>query len=441
MDRYPCGMEAGSVDRRRRRKIRIMKTLGGSKADWNNWKWQLKNAIRTGRDLGLLMELSDEEREAVHLAVEKQVPFGITPYYLSLMHDEPGGSDRAIRAQVIPTKEYVLKTAVHREQCTEQMDFMRERDTSPVDLVTRRYPAIAIFKPYNTCPQICVYCQRNWEIEGVMAPQAMASHESIRNALQWIEDHPAIHEILVTGGDPLCMNDTKIKELFNRISAIPSIERIRIGTRSLVTMPMRITEKLCAILGRYRELGRREVAVVTHVQHPCELTPETLAAVERIRKRGITISNQLVYTFFISRRFEAAALRRLLRLSGISPYYTFNTKGKDETKGFRVPIARLLQEQKEDARILPGLSRTDEAVYNVPGMGKNYLRAQQHRNILAIMPNGERVYEYHPWEKNISGTGPLETYVTHDVPILEYLERLEGIGEDVKEYQTIWYYF
>jgi len=204
---------------------------------------------------------------------------------------------------------------------------------------------------------------------------------------------------------------------------------------------MRITDKLCRILGSFRIPGKQEVVVVTHVQHPYEITAQTVQAVEMLRRQGISVCNQLVFTFYISRRFEATALRRILRLSGISPYYTFNTKGKAETRAYRVPVARLLQEQKEEARLLPGMARTDEAVYNVPGMGKNYLRARQHRSLLSILPDGARVYEYHPWEKNISGTNPLSTFITRDVPILEYLERLEKIGEDVSDYQTIWYYY
>jgi len=219
------------------------------------------------------------------------------------------------------------------------------------------------------------------------------------------------------------------------------VERIRIGTRTPVTLPMRFTEGLCDLLAGYRVPGRRELAVVTHVQHTSELTSEVVEAVDRLRRRGIAVYNQLVYTFFVSRRFEAAALRRTLRRAGIDPYYTFNTKGKAETRAYRVPIARLLQEQKEESRLMPGMARTDEAVYNVPGMGKNYLRARQHRNVLSILPDGARVYEYHPWEKNVSGMGPLESYVSPDVPILDYLERLEAVGEDVSDYRTIWYYY
>jgi lysine 2,3-aminomutase len=204
-------------------------------------------------------------------------------------------------------------------------------------------------------------------------------------------------------------------------------------------MPMRITDRLADLLASYQEPGGREIAIVTHVQHSYELTQDTVDAVQKLRMRGMKVYNQLVYTFFISRRFEAAFLRQQLCRVGIEPYYTFNTKGKDETIEYRVPLARLLQEQKEEARLLPGLTRTDEAVYNVPGLGKNYLRARQHRDLISVLPNGARLYEFHPWEKNIAGD--LSTYVHEDVAILDYLQRLDAIGEDVADYDTIWYYF
>jgi len=181
-----------------------------------------------------------------------------------------------------------------------------------------------------------------------------------------------------------------------------------------------------------------EVSIITHIEHPYEVTPEMFKAVELLRSNKINVYNQNVFTFFISRRFEAAFLRRLLKRIGIEPYYTFSTKGKDETYEYRVPIARLLQEQKEEARLLPGLARTDEAVYNVPALGKNYLRAYQHRDVISVLPDGSRVYEFHPWEKNIRLQ---DTYVGIDVPILDYLQRLENIGEEISRYETIWYYF
>jgi lysine 2,3-aminomutase len=315
---------------------------------------------------------------------------------------------------------------------------MLERDTSPIDLITRRYPAVAILKPFNTCPQICVYCQRNWEIDDAMMAAALAPQKKIDEAIAWIADHPAIHDVLVTGGDPVAMDDTTLIALLQRVAAIPSVERIRIGTRTPVTVPMRITNDLLSRVSALREPGRREVCFVTHVEHPYEINADMVDAVERIRRHGMTVYNQNVFTFFVSRRFEATLLRRQLRLVGVDPYYTFNTKGKAETNAYRVPIARLLQEQHEESRLMPGLARTDEAVFNVPRLGKNHLRARQHRDLLSIRPDGSRVYEWHPWEKNIADQS---SYVVNDIPILHYLDRLVAIGEDASSYSTIWYYY
>ncbi len=440
MSGFHTGMEEEAIRRRARRREKVLEALGGSPEDWTNWKWQTANIIRDPDLLGSLVDLAEEEKKAIRDARKQRLPFGITPHYLSLMDEDPvTGRDRGIRAQVIPPRSYVDVMAGYGQDAASCLDFMRESDTSPVNLITRRYPGICIFKPFNTCPQICVYCQRNWEIDDAMAPGAMAADNEIEAALEWIGNHPGIHEVLVTGGDPMAMDDRDLDRILAGVAAIPTIERIRIGTRTPVTMPMRITDSVADMLAKYRVPGRRQVALVTHIQHPYELTPDTVGVVERLRTRGVSVFNQLVYTFHVSRRFEASFLRRQLSRLGVEPYYVFNTKGKQETLEYRVPIARLLQEQKEEARLLPGLSRTDEAVYNVPGLGKNYLRAVQHRDLISILPDGARLYEFHPWEKNISKI--VATHIGEDVPILDYLQRLESIGEDVSDYGSIWYYF
>ena len=437
--KFVSGLDNESVQRRRQRRHRIIASLQGCAESWNDWNWHIQNILRDADDIAHLLALTDAEYKAIKNARANGIPFGITPHYLSLMDDQPAdGRDRAIRAQVIPSLDYVEKMteAAKFGHC---LDFMLESDTSPVDLITRRYPSICIFKPFNTCPQICVYCQRNWEIDDAMEPGAMAPEKRINAAVKWIRSHPAIHEVLITGGDPLAMTDGEMDHILNLVAGIPTVERIRIGSRTPITLPMRITDSLADILARYREPGRRQIAVVTHAQHAYEITPETVVAVDRLRKRGIPVYNQLVYTFFASRRFEAVFLRRTLTKIGIDPYYTFNTKGKEETVEYRVPIARLLQEQKEEARLLPGLSRTDEAVYNVPGLGKNYLRASMHRDLISILPDGSRLYEFHPWEKNISTAA--KTHLSEDVPILDYLHKLDAIGENIHDYDTIWYYY
>lgn len=439
-DRYESGLGQDSIERRRRRRLRIMEQLGATEAKWYDWRWQIGHILRDAEEITKLVNLTRQEFDAIRRARRHRVPFSVTPYYLSLMDDVPERNrDASIRAQVFPPPAYVDELSSANRWERERMDFMREADTSPVDLITRRYPRICIFKPFNTCPQICVYCQRNWEIEDAMAPGALASRAEIRAGLQWIREHPFISEVLVTGGDPLAMANANVKMILDGLAEIESVTRIRIGSRTPVTLPMRITEELADLLVSYREPGRRQISLVTHVQHVYEITPETAEAVERLRIRGIPVYNQLVYTFFVSRRFEAVKLRRELASIGVDPYYTFNTKGKEETVDYRVPIARLVQEQKEEARLLPGLTRTDEAVYNVPGLGKSYLRARQHRDIIAILPHGARLYEFHPWETGIASD--FDTYLGEDVPILDYLQRLEAFGEDIRDYDTIWYYF
>jgi len=327
IDRYPCGLDNNAIRRRSTNKSRILKYFDATGQEWNDWKWQTRHIVRKAETLKALVKLTDEEYEAVALARENRIPFGITPYYLSLMdYQADRKRDYAVRAQVIPPLNYVKKLKEMRANHELSMDFMLERDTSPIEGITRRYPMIVILKPILTCPQICVYCQRNWEIEDVYSPSAALSREKLDVAIQWIADTPEIREVLITGGDPLLLSNSKIEYMLRKLSRI---------------------------------------------EH-------------------------------------------------------------------RVPIPRLLQEQQEEARLLPGSARTDEIVFNVPGLGKNYLRAVQHRDVISLLPDGRRVYEFHPWEKKLQLAN---TYVYTDVSIYKYLKRLKAVGEDTSLYRTIWYYY
>ncbi|MFP4106360.1 MAG: KamA family radical SAM protein [Phycisphaerae bacterium] len=439
LDQYESGLQPRAVARRTRRREQILREFSATEADWRDWSWQIDNIIDDPDLLKRVIPVTDQELEDIRQARENRLPFAITPYYASLMDETPSRRDLPLRAQVIPPTNYVRHMVRHRKDLDHSCDFMLESDTSPVDLVTRRYPSIVILKPFNTCPQVCVYCQRNWEITEANAPDALVAQEIIDEAIDWIADHDSIREVLITGGDPLMLQTPVLERLLGKLSAIDHVDMIRIGTRMLVTMPMRVTEELAEVLGRFRDPGRRDVAMVTHVEHVYEITPELVQAVDRLRRQGIAVYNQHVYTFFVSRRFEASKLRLILRRCGIDPYYMFAPKGKEETSAYRLPLARMLQEQKEEARLMPGLRRTDEAVFNVPRLGKNHLRAIQHRDLLTVRPDGSRVYEFHPWEKNVTEQ---ETYLATDVPILTYLNRLaDELGEDPDEYGSIWYYF
>jgi len=437
--RYPSGLEPSVIAKRQENRERIMEYLGAGPDNWNDYVWQMRNVMLTPDVIGDLIELTDKEREAISICATNRIPFGITPYYLSLMDREPSRRwDHAVRAQVIPPLSYVHAVLRSRSDPSSSLDFMMEGQTSPVDLVTRRYPMIAIFKPYNTCAQICVYCQRNWEIEGVLSENAMAPPEKVEAALRWFEEHPAVSEVLITGGDPALLSNTHLRSLLNRFADIPHIKRMRLGTRVPVVLPMRMDAGFLDALAEVQDPPRRELALVTHFEHPYEVTPESAAAVRSLRTLGISAYNQQVFTMENCRRFETVALRTALKEIGVDPYYTFNAKGKEETSEYRVPIARLLQERKEEARLLPGLSRTDEPVFNIPALGKNHLRAWQHHDLISLTPRGERIYEFHPWEKNIAVAS---TYVHNDVPIFDFLAALADRGEDLDQYRSIWYYF
>jgi len=439
LKKYPSGLEDEVVLWRHNNRKKILKYFGARKKDWNDYTWQLKHVLRTTTPILDLIELSNSQKEAIEQAVKNKIPFGITPYYLSLMDTKLTiGHDHAIRAQVLPPKEYVEMMAAYKDERSSLFDFMGEHDTSPEELITRRYPIIAILKPFNTCAQICVYCQRNWEIEKVLDPKAMAGKNRLKNAFEWFDKHKSIGDVLITGGDPLIMKDSQLRIILEELAKKKHIYRIRIGTRTPVVLPMRWTNELIKLLSEFHSPPTREIAIVTHFEHSYEITPEALSAVQKIKKAGISIYNQAVFTIENSRRFELAKLRLDLKSIGVDPYYTFNMKGKEETRKYMVPIARLLQERKEEARLLPGLDRTDEPVFNVPRLGKNHLRAWQDHRVIMIMPDGSRVYEFHPWEKNITAVPP---YNYIDVPIYDYLEDLAARGENIRDYRTIWYYY
>ena len=166
-------------------------------------------------------------------------------------------------------------------------------------------------------------------------------------------------------------------------------------------------------------------------------SPRGALAAHRLRRQGIYIYNQQVFTLHTSLRFHTVANRIALKRIGVDPYYTFFPKGKEETRDYAVPLARILQERKEEARLLPGAFRTDEPVFNVPRTGKSHVRAAQDRELIAITPEGRRVYLWHPWEKGIT---PVEPARHVDNSIHEYLQNVARLGEDPDDYASIWYY-
>jgi len=443
INRYPSGCDVNMIKEREENRKKILNYFGATIDNWKDYKWQLKHIFYNMNHLGILKKLvplSNEDLEAIKIAIENKIPFGITPYYLSLF--DFSRSDRKydyqVRSQVIPPMHYVTLMKEHRKERSYYFDFMGEHDTSPEELITRRYPMISILKPYDTCPQICVYCQRNWEITGPMMPEGMVGKEALDKAIDWFSKHTSMKDVLITGGDPLALDDDRIKYIMDKLCQMEHVVNIRWGTRTPVTVPMRITDKLAKLIGSYIEPGKRNVCIVTHIESSSEVTPELAEAVMKFRKQGIYVYNQLVYTLETSRRFQNVAARIAMKKAGVDPYYTFYPKGKEEHKDYLVPVARLWQERKEEARLIPGIFRTDEPVFNVPRLGKNHVRAWQDRELIALNKEGRRIYLWHPWEKGIA---LVEPYVYKDLPIYKYLQELKTRGENIEEYKSIWYYY
>ncbi|HBC87222.1 MAG TPA: KamA family radical SAM protein [Lentisphaeria bacterium] len=434
--KFKTGLDANLISRREQNKEEILDFFRASEADWMNPVWQLKNVINDHRIISRLTSLDKDEMDGLLAAEKFRIPVQITPYSLSLFNREGRCSfDRAIRAQVLPT-EYYCDCVASKRISGESLDYMGEASTSPVACVTRRYPQVAILKPFNSCPQICVYCQRNWEIKDLARGQVTG--KMLKKALNWLKNNRNITEVLITGGDPLTLSSGNLHWIIAQLSEMKHIKRIRIGTRTLVTLPFRINYPFLETMSRFHEWGKREICLVTHVESPTEITPDVMSAVKKIKSLGMNIYNQQVFTYYNSRRYETCFLRKTLKLCGIDPYYTFNTKGKEETADFRVPIARIEQERKEEARLLPGIERLDEPVFNVPRLGKSHLRAWQDHEPLMILQNGRRIYRFYPWEERLRIA---DDYLYTDVSIYDYLKRLERDGEKTSDYESIWYYY
>ncbi len=432
---FRSGTDKEMLVNQEKNRIKILTYFNATEKQWNDYNWQLSNIIRDHETLSKLVPLSTEELTGLKEANKHNLPVQITPYYLTLFCDTSTKTyDQPIRAQVLPSSNYCTKVIENLSLGLDH-DFMGEKSTSPIQDITRRYAQIVILKPFDSCPQICVYCQRNWEITEI---ENASVTDHLEKAIEWIEKNSSLTEVLVTGGDPLTLDDKQIDYIIGKLSTIKHLNRIRIGTRTIVTMPMRITPEFVKVIKKYHDWGTREISIMTHVEDSLELTPSVLRAVKLLKNAGINIYNQQVFTYYNSRRFQSCFLRKKLKLFGIDPYYLFNTKGKEETIDYRVPISRIEQERKEEARLLPGLERTDESVFNVPKIGKSHLRALQDHEPVMIMPNGQRVYRFYPWESKLVLA---DDYLYTDVSIYDYLVRLKNDGHDIDEYQSIWYYF
>jgi len=276
-------------------------------ADWKNWKWQLKNRITSIESLESLMTLTAEEKAGCYYANEK-LALAITPYFFNLI--DRNDPHCPIRKQVIPRGEEMQVSP------EELLDPVGEENHMPVNGLVHRYPDRVLFLVTDRCAAYCRYCTRSRLVSNA---QDYNFHPKFEAGLQYIEQHPEVRDVLISGGDPLLLSDSKLDYLLGRLRAIPHVQFIRIGSRIPVFLPQRITPELCEI---FKKQG--PVWMSIHTNHPKECTHEVKQATDRLAFAGVPLGNQSVLLRGVNDDVDTmkSLVHRLLMMR-VRPYYLY----------------------------------------------------------------------------------------------------------------------
>jgi lysine 2,3-aminomutase len=290
---------------------------------WNDWRWQLRHRLNSAEDLARVIRLTPEERAA--LAAPGHWRVDITPYFASLIDpDDPGCP---IRRQVVPTSEELVPSEA------EMADSLAEDAHSPVPGLVHRYPDRVLMLVTTQCASYCRFCTRS---RLVGDPHAQFTWADYERQLAYIERTPQVRDVLLSGGDPLTLAQPVLERLLARLSAIPHVEVVRIGTRVPVFLPQRITPDLTAMLRRYHPLWMN-----IHFNHPKEITPEVEQALARLADAGIPLGSQTVLLAGVNDcpNVMLALVRRLVR-NRVRPYYIYQCDLVHGAGHFRTPVAK-----------------------------------------------------------------------------------------------------
>jgi lysine 2,3-aminomutase len=296
-----------------------------TRMEWFDWHWQLRNAIRDVDTLSQILNLSDNERQAM-MHHSGALPVSITPYYASLL--DPDDPSDPLRRCVVPVVDECLHTAGEEE------DPLCEDVDSPVPDIIHRYPDRVLFLVTDHCSTYCRYCTRSRIIE--RSNQHLVDFEKWEKAIEYIAGNKNIRDVLLSGGDPLTLSDEKLDWLLMRLHKIPHIELLRIGTKVPVVLPQRITPALTAMLKKYHPLW-----LSIHITHPDELTPEMSAACIRLADAGIPLGSQTVLLSDIND--DVVTMMRLvhgLLQIRVRPYYLYQCDPIPGSSHFRTPISK-----------------------------------------------------------------------------------------------------
>ncbi len=289
----------------------------------SDWRWQLKSAIRSADQLARALPLTPEELAGARAAESAGFPISITPHYLALIdRDDP---ECPIRRQIVPRLDETRATP------GDLRDPLGEEDHEVAPELVQRYPDRALLLVTDRCAVYCRYCTRS---RMVGSGGGARSEARLLPALDYLRSHPEVRDVIVSGGDPLAMSTSKLLRIVEGLRAIPSVETIRLATRVPVVLPQRITEELLSALRPHHPLW-----VMTHFNHPRELSEEARAACRRLADAGFPVMNQSVLLRGVND--DAAVLTALFRglvRERVRPYYLLQTDPVRGTGHLRTPV-------------------------------------------------------------------------------------------------------
>lgn len=291
---------------------------------WNDWKWQLKNRIENVDELKKYLPLTPEEEEGARKCIEI-LRMAITPYYLSLI--DPNDPNDPIRKQAVPTANELYKSSA------DQVDPLHEDADSPVPGLTHRYPDRVLFLITDQCSMYCRHCTRRRFAGNSDCAMPL---EQIDKAIDYIAKTPVIRDVLLSGGDALLVSDERLEYIIKKLRAIPHVEIIRIGSRTPVVMPQRITPELVSMLKKYHPIWLN-----THFNHPNEITPESKRACEMLADAGIPLGNQSVLLRGVNDCVHVMKdlVHELVKIR-VRPYYIYQCDLSMGLEHFRTTVSK-----------------------------------------------------------------------------------------------------
>ncbi|MGL1932871.1 MAG: KamA family radical SAM protein [Desulfotalea sp.] len=335
----------------------------------NTWKDILQDSITTNEDFLEFVKKLPTNDEIFTLPEQLNFPMKINPYFLKLI-EETGDP---IWRQSVPSE-------LEMEDIVCIADPLGEELYSPVKSLVHKYPDRALLLVTGQCAMFCRFCTRN---RAVGTTLSNISDLELENCLEYLREHKEIREVLISGGDPLLLDDDRLDYILHKVSELKNIELIRIGSRIPCTLPMRITDSLVNILKKYHPLY-----INIHFNHPKELTVEAERACAKLANAGIPLGSQTVLLKGINDNYKTlkTLFRGLLRMR-VKPYYLFQADLTFGTNHFRTHSSTGIAIMKNLYGHLSGMAIPRLALDAPGGKGKipltpNYIKGHSKRNLI-----------------------------------------------------------